>query len=233
MGLRARLLCLISLCFASPSWGSDTTWDLRLRFSPSHPDAISPGVQYEGVLSDPLVFTGAAQFAFSPREVRHLAYQAGLALSLFPVLRAETTLFHLVLPAAGAGWSGLTGRIAFDIPIGRAGVYGAFGWYERLSRASGAGVLPFAGSRAEREHDFLFRLGTRVRVSERWAGSLEAASFDSYEIYNLNGPFLQAAVEHEREPGESWRAYARYQMLLGFGRLSEFIVGAEVRLYRL
>lgn len=219
---------------AASARGSDTTWDFRFRFSPSQPDAFSPGIQYEALVADPLLFTGAAQLAFSPSQVRHLAYQAGLAYAVWPVLRFELSVFHMLIPAAGAGWTGLTAKAAFDIPIltEAFGVYGAFGWYERLSQAAGAGLLPLPGSRSEREHDFLFRLGTRVKFSNRWTGSFEAASFDAYEVYNLNGPYLQAAVDHERELGEAWRAYARYQMLLGFGRLNEFVVGAEVRLYR-
>ncbi len=213
------------------AWGAETAVDLRFRFSPSQPDALAPGFQYEARVASALLFSGAAQLAFSPREVRHLVYQAGLSYAFFPVLRLETSVFHLVLPAAGAGWTGLVGKFAFDVPISTNwfDVYGAFGWYERFSQAFGAGILPLPASHAEREHDLLFRLGTRARVADRWTIQFETASFDEYEVYNLNGPFLQAAADYAAAPDETWRGYARYQMLLGFGRLNELIVGAEVR----
>jgi hypothetical protein len=72
----------------------------------------------------------------------------------------------------------------------------------------------------------------KFRVTDRWAPSFEAASFDEYEVYNLNGPFLQVAVDHQRDAGESWRAFARYQLLLGFGRPNEISVGAEIKVTR-
>ncbi len=230
MGL--RLLAL--LCLATAAFAGETAWDLRLRFSPSHPDSLSPGVRYQNELTPNLPYTFAAQMAFSPTQIRHLVYQAGIAyFPLWPVLKIETTLFHAVMPTFGAGWTGLTAKAAFDTPVvGNFDVYGAFGWYERFSQASGISVLPIPGSQSEREHDFLFRFGLRYHFSDFWRAQFETASFDEYEVYNLNGPFFQAAVDHVPAPGDVWRAYARYQMLLGFGRLDELVVGAEVRFSR-
>ncbi len=226
-----RSLALL-LLLASNAWAADTTWDLRFRFSPSQPDALAPGVQYTTELSTVFSFAGAAQLAFSPKEIRHVAYQAGFTYTPWSVLRLQTTLFHLVLPSAGAGWTGLTLRAVFNLPVvsGVFDFYGAFGWYERFSRASGEGLLPLPLGQMEREHDILVQLGCRTHFSERWAAELEVATFDDYEIFNLNGPYIQLAVDHKSAAAEKWRTYARYHMLLGFGRIDELAVGAEVQL---
>lgn len=230
MGRSLLLLLLLS----SDAFAGETSWDMRLRFSPVHPDAISPGLRYEGELRQDFPYTFAAQLAFSPKEVRQLNYQAGVGFLPWPILKIESTLFHSVLPTVGAGSTGLTAKAAFDIPIswGTLDWFGTFGWYERLSQAAGISILPLPSGGSEREHDFLFRFGFRYHFSDKWRTTLEAASYDEYEVYNLNGPFFQGAVENEIRPGDTWRAYARYQMLLGFGRPSELAFGGEIRFYR-
>ena len=125
MGRSLALLLLL----ASSAQASDTTWDLRFRFSPSQPDAIAPGVQYATAIGTSFSFAAAVQLAFSPTEVRHVAYQAGFTYAPWPIFRLQTTLFHLVLPTVEAGWTGLTGKAAFDIPV----VSGVFNFYGALN----------------------------------------------------------------------------------------------------
>jgi hypothetical protein len=223
---KAALLALL-VCFSAPA--SELAWDVRLRLSGSQPDALAPGLRYTAEIVPSLEFQGAAQLALSPSEFRHVVYQTGVSYSPIPWAGASLALFHGVLPTFGAGWSGLVGKVFFDTPeLGPVSAYGAFGWYERLSRASGAGLLPFALSGTEREHDFVLRFGLRGRVSSRWAVTGEVATFDEFEVHNFNGAFFQVAADHERSTGERWRFFGRYHMLLGFGRPNEIVVGAQV-----
>lgn len=211
--------------------GAETTYDLRLRISSSQPDALAPGIRFAGNFSDAWRWSTAAQVALSPKDLRHFVYQGALAYSPWTPLAVRLSLFHQILPGIGAGATGLLATLNGDGNLGAGfGIFGSFGWYERLSQASGAGLLPLPSSGAEREHDFAFRLGARAQLAEQWTTMVETASFDDYEVYNLNGPYFQVAVDHRPAEGELWRAFARYGLLLGFGRLNEFVVGGEVKL---
>lgn len=227
MGLRPLLVAFLAPATALAAW----TGDLRLRFSASHPDALSPGIQTSTPLSERFRLDAAAQLAFSPKEVRHATYRATVAFSVIEAVNLRAGLFHRWLPLYGAATSGLTAAAEIDTSIaGRVEVFASAGWYERLSRASGGGLLPLQGPGSEREHDFLLRLGGRLRFTDEWAGALFISTEDAYEVFNLNGPYLEAALE--KRGTLEWRAYARYHVLLGFGRPGEIAVGFSIMLDR-
>lgn len=142
-------------------------------------------------------------------------------------LRMSTSGYHV----EDMGASTLFFRARMHVrPFYWAQVYVSGGYAERYIRLNGFPIL-FNFSRDIPDNDFGANIGFQFLPSEKWMVDLDLATFDAIQVYNLHNPFLRTALNYQPQP-EGWKAtlFARYQIVLGFGRLDEMIIGAGLEL---
>lgn len=223
---RPLLFALVGL--AGFARADQLAWELRSRFSPSQEDALAMASRFDAQ-REPWRWALGAQVALSSRIVQRGDYLAEAGYAPLPGLLASLRLSHTMFPVDGVAATHAVIRGGFDVtPLSFLGVSGAFGWYERFGGLSGASLVPFSRA-GVRDHDFVVAFGLRIHaVADGW-GAVQMGTFDDYEVYNLNSPYVQLAWHHRLTGTLRLRTYARYRLLLGFGRPDEILVGIGTR----
>ena len=73
--------------------------------------------------------------------------------------------------------------------------------------------------------------GFEIIPAQNWRFIGKAGTIEDLDVFNLNNPYFGADIEYRSAPSPfSWRLYARYQVLLGFGRLDQFISGVRAEM---
>lgn len=109
-------------------------------------------------------------------------------------------------------------------------VFGSVGWRRRYVLLQKSAPLPTFRS-SYTEHDLVGAFGLETRWRDDLRVRLLAGNWDEFSEYNLQHPFLQIEPQLEIIGGALVaRVFYRYQVLLGFGRLSEWALGAGIRM---
>lgn len=108
----------------------------------------------------------------------------------------------------------------------RLSFFGSGGWYHRWIMLNHSSLLPFAGASSFTQHDFATELGFKLGLSRTLETQLRLSTFDNWDVYNLNNPFIESAFWiGDTSKSAKWLATFRYQLLLGFGRLDRLVFG--------
>lgn len=100
------------------------------------------------------------------------------------------------------------------------------GAYQRWGVVNRSTLLPFTPKPSFSQYDFATELGVKSTFSQTLSGILKVATFDPWEVYNLNNPFIESSIELGKpKTTEKWLATFRYHLLLGFGRLDRLTFG--------
>ncbi|MBI4405725.1 MAG: hypothetical protein HY537_16325 [Deltaproteobacteria bacterium] len=110
-------------------------------------------------------------------------------------------------------------------PFDFMGFFVSFGWYKRFHSLTKLTILPtFSG--AFYDTDMAASIGLRIQPTALIATVIDLSTIEEIDIFNLANPFLRIRAAYEPKPGGlKWTAFARYRILLGFGRLDEFMMG--------
>lgn len=102
-----------------------------------------------------------------------------------------------------------------------------FGFWFRETGVSEASLIPNIGTSFASERDVGIRLGTRFEFSPSFASTLELATWEELEIYNLHNPFVQWTWHTSTKNFffSNVDVFLRYQILLGFGVWDRVVVG--------
>ena len=125
-----------------------------------------------------------------------------------------------------------TGMIKLNLfwrPFSFYSLFGSFGMYQRFTNLSGTQWIPTL-SGALSDHDLVADFGWVIQPSAVYALIVKVSTFDRLAIFNLNNPYVQTALSWKL-PTTNWvvSLYTRYQILLGFGRLDDFMIGINAR----
>jgi len=182
-----------------PSWTSDLTSDFGLRLS--HTGLNVKAVEYKGELE------------YSPLSFLRLGFR--LAHSSYRDFGSSATWL--------LGRFGLSGDVTEWLHL-----FASIGWYERFYHLQGANVIPGFG-RPFPDRDFVGSVGWQIRPLPEWSLRTELSTYERITVFNLNNPFVQATVGYA-SPESAWHFsfFTRYQIMLGFGRLDEWMMGVSV-----
>lgn len=117
---------------------------------------------------------------------------------------------HSLLGAArvyGSPWSGIS-------------LFLTLGWYKRWGFLKSASPFSFLTGASFSQDDLATEIGMSASLYPSLEGKLKIATFDPWETYNLNNPFVETSFCFGNpESQDKWLATLRYHLLLGFGRL--------------
>jgi len=104
--------------------------------------------------------------------------------------------------------------------------FASFGFYKRWIVLDHANLIPFVNQSSFSQDDFATELGFTSTLSSNLTSLLKVATYDPWEVYNLNNPFVETSFYFGApEATHKWLATFRYQLLLGFGRLDRMTFG--------
>lgn len=214
----------------SAAWGSALRIDLRHHSSPVLPNAIDQTALYQNNLTEWLNYEVGFNLALVTWDIFSMEYKGEISARLLPVLSANLRLGHAHYFQDKAGATALSFYLSSELPahtIVRA-ILGV-GYFARFSRLDATPLVP--GFSADLfDANAMLKFGLGVRPLNGWDVRLSVSTYDELHTYNLNNPFVSLDILH-RPSGEPFEvlAYARYRILLGFGRLDDFTVGAGLR----
>jgi hypothetical protein len=109
------------------------------------------------------------------------------------------------------------------------GYFFELGVFRRASQSSTNGILPTFFAASFVTTDLALSTGLRVSPSELWRVQARLATLDIVDVYNLNNPIVELAVQRAA-PDLTVAGYVRYQMLLGFGLRDAWVGGVQFTL---
>jgi hypothetical protein len=223
------------ILFLGPFGFADTEENLRLEVRygafTSRANQLDQTLLYSRKLTPWLLGEVGARVGEIAWGIQTIEYKGDLEVPITDFASVSLRLAHSWYPISGAGSTHLLFRGNLHCEVTSwFSLFGSFGWYERFAGLGGITVTPRLW-RDTADHDFAMMAGGELRVSETigLVGSL--ATFESINTFNLNNPYLQAAVKYgSRDDFGELYAFTRYRLLLGFGRMDEFMIGVGLKL---
>ncbi len=185
----------------------------------------------EWKLTPTLSFRSGAKLGFYPTfSPDSFRYKAEISYQPFYFIEASVRLTHeTLLTTTATVNNGLYWVTLSPLPFEFVQIFASVGWYQRLILLSRATIVPSFRS-SFTEHDFAFELGLKFKITDSIRFYLKAATFEELEVYNMNHPFGEIGGSY-KTGWDNWQIYsfARYQGLLGFGRMDTFLfaIGAK------
>lgn len=100
------------------------------------------------------------------------------------------------------------------------------GGYIRSHNVSANAFLPVVSGNFT-EMFYALNLGLALHPSENWQIRATASTIELVDVYNLNNPYFELATVFRADQTWTGTAYARYQMLLGFGLYDAWVFGFQ------
>lgn len=174
-----------------------------------------------------LDYKGAVRISHSVKDLEALGYALELS---YPLLDFFSPTFRL----STENWLNSTtaqthllllGALKFR-PFNFVRLFLEGGWYKRFVRLNRPYLLPPIIGASYTEHDFAVNFGTELFLSDHLSTLVKVATFEELSIYNLNNPFIQSQLSYSPDSTKTvWSLYARYGLLLGFGRMDNLTFG--------
>jgi len=213
-----------------PPWGYPSTWHIDNRFIASqHTPYLAHGIGYETTsVAKNITFLTAARFAHTLSDANFVEFMGQWDLPLLRFVSVGGRLSHrahLETPRTTAHLLAYAdGRVPLFHPLEG---WFVIGWFERFIDISGARALPFLLSSPYGESDIALSLGLRCALGHSVALSGRLSNIDDLVIHNLNNPFVELKATYQQEM-RAFLLYGQYKLLLGFGRLDEWVLGFQV-----
>ncbi|MFM8269954.1 MAG: hypothetical protein ACKN9V_07175 [Pseudomonadota bacterium] len=221
------LLCvfLSSLSFCAPS---DELY-LGIQFSKenTYRDTLNPSLDYFHNFFPWAHTRMGTSLLVSTKDVEGLIYRFDLTLE-------PTSWFGFFLKGAqrthfpeGLSRTSLLGLATIQVsPWNLFSFFFSAGWYKRWTVLTHSSLIPFSNPASFSQYDWATEIGIRTTLTKDLSGLFRIATFDPWDVYNLNHPFIESAFTWgPAESKSKWIATFRYQLLLGFGRLDRLTFG--------
>lgn len=225
-----RFTALLSAFLVSAPAHSDDAPDLRLEMRygdyPARPNLVDQTALYATSLTSWLRGEFGARFSESALNLQSFEYKAEVQTTLISFFSLGVRLENSWYTADGTGSTNFLFRANLHgTPFRWLYLHATGGWYERFTTLNGFALFP-TFSRDTADHDFAVMAGWEVRPEDNWGVGGMIATFEAINTFNFNNPYAQLSARYfaGEDIGEIY-LYARYRLLLGFGRLDEFLVG--------
>lgn len=205
--------------------------DVRYRALRSRDNVLDPAVVYGRPVTSWLGIDLGARVGVSSAALETFDYKVELVSPLASWASVGARLYQSNHLALGSGITQLFAHADVAIPVASfLDVLASLGWFERYTALSRTFVLPGLSHTSFSDHDIAFAFGFRARPARDWLASFQVATFETFDVFNLNGPFFALGAEHRLGGADlTLFAQARYRVLLGFGRASETALAVGAR----
>lgn len=202
--------------------------ELRYRSKPASPDAIDETILYRAPFLG-LSSEVGVRASVSALALESVQYKGEWGTDLLGYFGVWFRFSHSSQLPGETGTSTLLGYVTLEVPFGSLLTFSsAFGYFARLTQLDAEPLIPAFGPSFTKQ-DFAARIGLRFLPENEWSAALGIATFEALDTFNLQNPFIEAAIRYQPSDN-TWSASltGRYRVLLGFGRLSEFLLGANL-----
>lgn len=174
----------------------------------------------------------AARFSLAVFSFESLDYMAEARIPfLYKIFHVDLRLFHTNRLAENFSETTWFLKTGFDfMPVSFAGLFIDFGWLFRLNSFSIITWIPSWRTSGLLDFDLGFRMGLRIVPSEKLKFEATMASFEEMDVYNLHNPFFQLKAFYTLKEDITPFAYFRYKILLGFGRMDNWLLGLGLKI---
>ncbi len=218
------LLCCVPAATAAP-------WDLSVRYrSPAYrADVLDQSLSTQFPVGSFLELNIGGRLSQSHWRPYAFSYLAEFSSPRRHFLWVGARLFHLINTADQLATSQILFHGQFHFAVLQSlHFFLDGGWHTQRTNLNGNTVLPVFSNASLLANNWALRVGFLFPVSESWGGKLWLGTFDDFEAYNLNHPFIQSEISFS-DSNRQYTLFARYHFALGFGRLAEFLLGGQVR----
>jgi hypothetical protein len=221
------------LLFFAPALYANTI-DTHLRY-----EAYATGQKYN---LQPMVLTTlnpldwmeldlGGRMSLAAFSFESLDYMAEARVPFLKIFHVDLRLFHTNRLAENYSESTYLIKTGFDwMPFSSAGLFIDFGWLFRLNSLNIITWIPSWRTSGLLDFDIAFRMGLRIAPSDNLRFEASFATFEEMEVYNLHNPFFQLKALCKWQDDIVPFAYFRYKILLGFGRLDNWLAGVGIKI---
>ncbi|MCB0405110.1 MAG: hypothetical protein KDD51_10010 [Bdellovibrionales bacterium] len=220
---------VVFLLLSIPAFGSQTAMSLSLRYrDPSFRSGIlDETLGYRWFASELFDLQLASRFSQSNWNLYSVQYMAEARVHPLGFLTTRVRLAHAtrLLSANTTSELLLLGEVHFTVLDHLYFFLGA-GWAARPTRLGDTSPTPNFFNAQLADPTWAAELGLELRQLNGFGAKLSFGNIDALETYNLNNPFFELGVSfHPRKSALKYYLFSRYKVLLGFGRLDEFLLG--------
>jgi len=225
--LKLRLfLVFTSLSFAfSPSFASQ--FGAQHISENTYRNTLGPVVLFEPVALVHGKWDWALGSFFSDKDWESLLYRTQFEVAPFSWAQLGLRGSHRAQLSETFSHTTFLGYLTLlSPPLGPFGLSLTGGWYRRFTFLKRASVLPFLTRSDFSQHDFAVDFQIKTQWSARAHTLVRVSTVDELDVYNLNHPFVETSFSVQEDSRQrAWKAYFRYHISLGFGRLDRFTFG--------
>lgn len=218
-------------CLPTLAATGDISLTLRYRSSIVRADLLDQAIRARFALGSRGELALGLRLVESKWDLYQAIYAAEPRFALFSFLRLDTRLAHKV---GLDNHTSQTQLLILSTLHAGGSVFGAYvsaGWHVSLARLSGATFLPNLFDQDAEEADWAVAIGFRISPTDHWTVAIRLATLEELEVFRLNNPYAEVRVEYRPFASDVvYSLLSRYKVLLGFGGLDEFLLGAELRL---
>ena len=222
---------LLVYCPIQTASGAQFQLESRYSHSPIEADSLTQATAYEGRPNEWTTAAFAARFVTTAWEVERIEYAGALSFFFWRGLSFNTRLIQRSIGPLDSGITDLMASVRLQTPLHwPIGAFVEAAWFERWIVLWGPQLAPIFINSSVRDHDFAARFGIHILPVRSLLITLCAGTIEEIAVYNFNNPYMEARTTY-RAPGWDLFVFARYKILLGFGRLDELAAGIGVRLH--
>jgi len=218
--------CLMAWAVPMPPKDNTLQYDLRFHSMKTQTNYMANHLVFHTSPFPWLQTKWASRVAFTHEQWQRMDYQGEVSYRPFRFLALNLRLSHALFPYNRTAMTTALLESGFDLPIFRKlTLFGSFGWYYRLYYLSQYTVVPLIYDSDITDHSPALKLGFTVHPIQRLTTTLHIATLDEIDLFRLNNPYVQTTLGYSWSHSLLLKAYVRYRLLLGFGRMDELMFG--------
>jgi hypothetical protein len=227
--LAVLLLFSVSANALDPATDRSLHLDLRMAVSKTQRDYLEQTAIYNRPWLPWLDSEFGVRTSQSAFRFENFEYKGEMIFRPVSFGSINLRVFHSNFISDGMGQTQIQARInLFAEPFSWIGFFGSFGWYHEWTTLTFPVFITL--STENMDQDFVAGVGFWNHLYENFSQRVEIATFDSMQTLRLNNPYLKWTLQYEWKNQINFFLYARYRILLGFGRLDEFLTGVGTQI---
>jgi hypothetical protein len=207
-------------------------FELQGRFhnDATYLNSVQGGAQISLPVLSFLSLNTGGRVSITRKDLDALHYMTGLELRPLSLLRFGFRYSHSFYLPDTFTQSNLLLTTGLEVPVWEKLSFSVQGaWYKRYTSLKKISPIPVMFRYSYSEHDFGALIGFALGPFSGVSGKVTIATYDDILVYNLNHPFAELRLSSLLSPGGSTLSLLfRYQILLGFGRVDEWALGAAL-----
>ncbi|MEZ4751563.1 MAG: hypothetical protein R3B54_13370 [Bdellovibrionota bacterium] len=200
---------------------------LRYRDPSFRSGILDETIGYTWFASDIFDLELATRFSQSSWNLYAVQYKAEAFVHPLSFLTTRVRLAHSTNLVSSSTTSELLllGKIHFTL-LDHVQFFLSAGWAARPTRLGDTSPSPNFFNAQLADPTWAAELGLELQQLRGFGARLSFGNIDTLETHNLNNPFFELGVSfHPQKSAVKYYLFSRYKVLLGFGRLDEFLVG--------